>query len=505
MTTLRMTTFAARASAVAALVVLAACGTPIAGYPIAGAPIGPGSPIASSTSAGASTDSDSSENSGSREQGAPDPESSSASAPGAGTGSAHPDFSRADLAADSRFHVPPEDVSTTWDVETKSDAVILDYEWVDTALRSADPSAGRWECDSAAVAAAGIDVGDAILLAGRGMGRVTSIENNGAIAVIHTSEASLADIIDNGTMAWDAAIDFGQTWAVDDTPSGMRAPQFAGAFAVDATGRALRPVPRDTSDGLTKWSFKDGDTNYILQVTPSPGHTDVIIQVTRDELTFVATGTVGAMRSMGSATFKDGKLSKSTVDHDGLGGNLLLKIAAAGAGSGDIKLDVPGLMFKYIVPVGPVPVTMGITAQIIGSVQVPMEASVVFESNFAYDGTAGFSYTGSEVNAKGTLGNMVMDPKAADPVGFIGSTVDAQFGVSFPKVSLSIFEVGLVPSLQPAIYLGTSLTWGPVCKTAYIRAELLLGYELKAFGVSFANGGETLWEDRKDVKGDSCE
>ncbi|MEO7125881.1 MAG: hypothetical protein ABI382_03280, partial [Nakamurella sp.] len=91
-----------------------------------------------------------------------------------------------------------------------------------------------------------------------------------------------------------------------------------------------------------------------------------------------------------------------------------------------------------------------------------------------------------------------------DPAAMIGNNVDAQFGVGYPRVSLSFFDIGFIPFVQPAVLLGTSLTWGPVCKKAYVRAEIGYGYDFKILGVSLSKHDGKIEGERKDAKGDSC-
>ncbi len=59
--------------------------------------------------------------------------------------------------------------------------------------------------------------------------------------------------------------------------------------------------------------------------------------------------------------------------------------------------------------------------------------------------------------------------------------------------------------MQPGIVAGTSLHWGPVCKEAYVRAELKYGYDFTILGVNLSQASDTIEGDKKTAQGDSCD
>lgn len=406
---------------------------------------------------------------------------------------------------DQTHLLPAENVSTTWDVALQKDAVILGYDAADNLLIDYDAAAGRWEFAPGTAEAASLREGDALLVAGRGIGRITSIRDEGGRTVVTTGDASLADVIESGTMAWDAAVSPGAQWLSDEVPQGLRSPRLVGTYAVDAAGMAHEVRPRIGPLGQLTWNFEQDGIAFTFKVTPGDESAAVVVQAAKDGLTYKAEGTVGALQATGSAQYAGGKLATSTVNQNSLGGNLKLSLAAAGAGKKDFNFTVPGMMFKYLIPVGPVPLTLSVSVQVIGSVQAINEASATFTASFSYSADAGFSYDGTDVQTTGVFDLLNMDPDAADPAAMIGNVVDAQFGVGYPRVSLSFFDIGLIPYVQPGIVAGTSLHWGPVCKEAYVRAELKYGYDFTILGVNLAQASDTIEGDKKTAKGDSCD
>ena len=417
-------------------------------------------------------------------------------------------------SSDDPYALDPSKVDTTWDVNLADDAVLIDYDAA-KGLIDADPAKGTYTFTTSALEGTHLAKGDVMLVAGVGLGRVTGVQRSGDRTTVTTSEASLADAIDSGTMAWDAKLPFDpqmiaapDAGGVKPAPASWRhaadpTPRFAGLEMIDAHG-GVHPVDSPLTDGKITWTFSDGGNTYKFQLTPTPQQVEVKVQVTRNHLTYTATGTVNAITSTGSANYDHGELGSMQVDQKDLAGKLKLSIAAAGAGSGDIDFTVPGLMFKYIVPVGPVPVTIGMSAQVIGKYVVPASGSSVFTSKFSYRGDAGFSYDGSKVSSKATMGSYQMNPDKADAAGSIGVPVNAQLGLAFPRVSVSIFDQGLIPFIEPGAIIGTNLKWGPVCKSAYVKTQLIGGYDLQVLGVTLDSGKKVLFSKERTADQNGC-
>ncbi|MBK5223432.1 MAG: hypothetical protein JJE52_11270 [Acidimicrobiia bacterium] len=116
-------------------------------------------------------------------------------------------------------HVVP-DGDTTWDVELADDAIVLDPS-VSAALIESDPATGTYVLPSDALDGTGLTEGDAVIFSGVGIGRVTEFAESGGLTTVHTEPASLADVIEDGTVAWDAPLDFSQGFIPDAGSGGL--------------------------------------------------------------------------------------------------------------------------------------------------------------------------------------------------------------------------------------------------------------------------------------------
>ncbi|MFC7076072.1 hypothetical protein [Haloarcula halophila] len=84
-----------------------------------------------------------------------------------------------------------------------------------------------------------------------------------------------------------------------------------------------------------------------------------------------------------------------------------------------------------------------------------------------------------------------------------GQSVSAGFGVAFPRVSISIFEQGLIPYIGVGMAVNSSLTWGSVCKSTSIQLVVNRGSDLTVLGVELATAKTTLAEETRRG-GEAC-
>lgn len=415
------------------------------------------------------------------------------------------------------------DADTTWDVELAADAVVLDQEVVADLVAVEGSSytfrAGAFDEDEVAE-------GEVVVVPGVGMGRVTGVAVADEQVTVTTSEANLAEVIEDGTMAWEAPLDLSSGFVPSPEHGGVAEPVASlrrsvappprdgevrpvGLSMIDAGGRHHAVPTRLDRTGALEWTFEADGNEYAFRLTPTAERIDVEVQATREvagetTLAYTAAGSLDAVTATGTADFADGELSSIDIEQRELAGTLDLSIAAAGSGNAGIDFELPGLMFKYIVMVGPVPVTIGITTKIIGNITVPAEASATAEASFAYSGSTGFSYEGSSIESTGDLAGLQMSPEPADSAGMIGTAVDAQFGVAFPRFEISVFDQLLVPYIHTGFTIGSSLSWGPVCKRAYAKTTVDVGYDFKVLGVSLHSDKETLFEKERRAEQDGC-
>lgn len=446
-----------------------------------------------------------------------------------------------------------DDAETTWDVELSDDTTVVSGDAL-AAVESGDAD-GEFTFDADLADKAGLDLskGRVLLVAGDSLGRITDRSASGGSVKVTTEPASLADAIEDGTVGWDVPLtyDFDQ-FVTDEAGSSGGATVEPSGFAPDASvprlteiamampdGRRVPVVSADEDgdgdapaglegpkitakpdEGVVEWEMSLHGTKYQFRITAKGETAEFLVVVSRggDDPTMAYRGeaTVGALRSASSSTFSGGEVAGSTVGVDGLDAKLKLSASVAGAGVTPIKLEVPVPMLKYIWMVGPIPVTVEIKANIIGSVEATAQASATAEASFSYRGDTGFSFDGSDITASGNTEIDEMDPEPADSAAPMGVNVDAQFGVAFPEVSMSLFGQGLVPSIHFGAVVGSNLWWGEpkagfaassICKSAYVRAEVVGEYDFEVLGQTLDHGEHTFWKDRNDTDGgtEGCE
>lgn len=434
---------------------------------------------------------------------------------------------------------------TTWDVTYNSDVQVVSGKELD-ALLLADQTSGEYVFDRAAAENAGIDLteGEVLLLAGHSLVRVTGVNESGDQVNVTTEPASLDEAIQDGTIGWDVPLTFdfdqfftsvqpggeGDTLSMNEielteTPQlsgiGMEMPDgsiLPVADSKDIAEAIYDSISVDPENKSVDWEFSFDGSKYQFRVTSHGDSIDILIVVSRPHggeatMAYRAEGTVGSVRSVAKANYADGELKDSDVNLDNLAVDLDLSIAAAGAGVANLRTEIPIPFLKFTWTVGPVPVTLEMKANIVGSINAKADASATAKASFAYRGGAGISFEGASLSAGGHTVSAGMDPEPADSAASMGINVDAQYGVAFPEVSISMLGQGLVPYIRPGFLLGSSLTWGgpaagfpasSLCKEAYVRTEVAIGYDFKVLGRSLSSGEDYLYEDKKETESENC-
>lgn len=444
----------------------------------------------------------------------------------------------AGLTDQQRTHLV-DDAETTWDVTYAEETVVVDGAGLD-ALVSGDDASGTYTFDASAAADAGIELseGSVLLLAGRALRRVTSVQESGGQTTVQSEQASLADAIEDGTVAWDVPVtyDFDQFVTATDgtavapgspgevTAAGAGTAQLASVSMVTPDGEVV-PVADDsleiTSDpeaGSVDWVYTSDGNTYKFRLTSQGDAVDLLVVVSRgaegnEDMAFRGEGTIGSMRSVASNSYGGGELTSSDVDLQGLAADVDVSLSVAGAGVAPVDFTIPVPMLTFTWLVGPVPVTLDLKAEIIGNVNAQANASATAAAAFSYRGDAGFAFDGADVSMSGDTSLAEMDPESADSAAGMGIDVDAQFGVGFPHVSLSMLGQGLVPYLRSGAVIGSNLQWGgpaagfpasSICKSAYVRMEVSGGYDFTILGTSLASDKTVLYEDENETQNDTC-
>lgn len=60
------------------------------------------------------------------------------------------------------------------------------------------------------------------------------------------------------------------------------------------------------------------------------------------------------------------------------------------------------------------------------------------------------------------------------------------------------------PPIHTGFTIGSSLSWGPACKRAYVKTNIDVGYDFKVLGTTLYSDKETLFEQERRAEQDGC-
>jgi hypothetical protein len=387
----------------------------------------------------------------------------------------------------------------TFDVEWSANTQVIEGDAM-AALLSSDLETGEFQFSTDQLAQLGItlEIGDVLLVEGLAVAFIESIEENGGTTIVGTSEATLADAIENGTIDWDVDIGYEQLSQAQ--------------VIVANTNVAASCVPEyNPGESSVRFSCTSGDYTMTLKVSSVGGRAELQYQVVKgvgDNATasFTGTGTLDRFNSTGQIHYVNGALDNWGYDSDALAMTLRIELAAAGSGDSGLNYELPVPMLKIPIPqLAILGVTIDIGAQLIASLSVPaaVGASAIASANFSYTGDTGFSYDGGDVTTVASINGHDFTDGVIDPAAPIGVEVDAQFGVAFPRVGLGILNQE-VAWLHTGFILGANLAWGPVCKSGYVRIVVEGGYEIKILGIPVASDKTTFAKRERRFPENGC-
>jgi PKD repeat protein len=391
---------------------------------------------------------------------------------------------KADLITVDDAEVLPD--TSTFDVTLAPEVLRVPEAELENVIIQWNPDEHAYLLDPDALATLGLtlDVGDPFILDGIEMGRISYIETDETGMYIETEEMPLNEIFPDGTIAWDYAVEF-----TEDTVKSIEIPG-VGEYMVKA----------DTPINIT---FEQGEFKYELAVVLKKTTADFDFTVTKGigagvKARFTAKGQFAQFRNKNQIEFESGQLTNFGHELKGLRGNTDLKLVMAGSGLDAIDFKIPVPIMKIPFVVGYIPATLSVGAQFVVNAVVPIEGSAQVGTSFKYDSDIGFSHNGTEVQAGGRAGTTTF----GDPLHQTGaaSAISANFGIGFPRVTLSIAGGTLVPWAQVAFLVGGAYTPGiNPCQSADAQFIGAAGYSLGILGFELASGSTKLFEQKKPL------
>ena len=336
------------------------------------------------------------------------------------------------------------------------------------------------------------------------MKKVTRITEKSGTYEMVMEDATLPEVIKNGTIAWEIE------------------PEWNAVSGVLLDGVSLSNLRTQQTDPI-EFGFNSGDIEHKVRITPKASsgkinECDLKVQMTKKiggkaTAVFTAEGTVKLPKQETRIEIRNGKLESFQSANGGITADIDLSLSAAGGVSGSHNIKLPDVAISIPIrfvptPSGPVPlpipVSIDIGIQFVSQVTVvDAKSSATAKSSFSYNADAGFTYKGSSVESTGKFNNQEIKNGTFDSAANIGFPVDFQFGVAFPRVGLKIAgsEVAYV---HTGFTTGSKLSWGPLCKSGYVKMVVEGGYELKVLGQTLAAEKKTFVEQERKTQSDGC-
>jgi hypothetical protein len=388
------------------------------------------------------------------------------------------------------------------DLQLAEEAVVVDVGLRDSALLEADLEADRYVWDLAELESAGLQFrpGDVVLIGELALVRVDAATATGDELILTGSDASLNELVTDGRLAWDLALD-----GTPDTEPKV--------FLGDLELRR-----KDGLGDSVNYSTEIDGFSVSVELTPNSGARQLGVKIVvgrtapGGEFRAVAEGTVGYFRHGLTYDVDEGSVTNFATSLERLGFDLNVEVAGANAETASTTLVLPG-PFRIVVPIPtslPLGLNVAITFNLLAEVELPslLMASTTFEGRFRVGGAStGFAGDGSSLSPTGGSGSPtieVSDPSTAATMGGVGFT----FAFAAPRIIFN--ALGDQASVRfDNIYttagslLGTVLTG--LCVEVGARHSLRGTATASFFGIEIGEVSHTFFEeDLFENRGDDC-
>lgn len=393
-------------------------------------------------------------------------------------------------------------ITPTFQAEYKDNTVILKDDNDDLIIKL-DSASNTYTFDGSKFAK-DPKPGDVILVEGKIMRKVKSLTRSGGELVVVTEDAALTDAIQNGEIAWDMTPEWNNVSAL----------KFDGVTVMELPGELTEKIEHTISYGdvehkiIIDPKMVDGKINsceFTFQMVKKiAGNANVV---------FTAKGNAKLPNQSTLIKIKEGKLETFKSFNKGITADLELSLSAAGGKSGEHSLELPGIALSIPIrfiptPSGPIPlpipVSIDIGIQFVSKLNIPdVKSSATATSKCSLTADGSFEYKGTDVSTEATIGNDVIKDGTFDAAASLGVPIDVQFGVAFPRIGLNIAGQELA-YMHTGFTTGSSLNWGPLCKSGYVKMVVEGGYELKVLGQTLAKKTQVFAEKKKEAKSEGC-
>lgn len=363
--------------------------------------------------------------------------------------------------------------------EMGSNAVFIPESVVESGMTEADPEAGRYTFSADVLNSGGIDLkpGEILLIAGVGLGRITSVQQTGGEIQVQTGYASINEAFREADIEWER--DFELT------------DEIIANSLIEVEGEEF--LAYSVVGGVYQWQISSGSYSGTASIQPKGNSATITVVLTKQEgntsVGFRAETTIRQVSNYTNLEIRDHKTRKFAFKNPNMGGDVELRLASAGGGV-DQNIGIgPLVMLRIPFSIGPIPVVLAVKVRTVAAVSVIGNSSVVAETKFSYSGSAGLSYDGTTVSTDydSAIANPNHQGGSGDLAAIIGLNVNAQWGFAAPEVELQMFGNTVVPYLRPEFFLRANLSWGPVCQSVTAEYQVKAGLDVRFLGVASAS------------------
>lgn len=407
----------------------------------------------------------------------------------------------------------PADLETTYEVSYTDGTTLIDNEAAEAQLISVSED-GRTFRFRPTDQLRALTPGEVAIFGGVGFGRVSTVRDEGGELVVETTEATLADAIDDGDIGWSYPVRWDQLPAASYRHA---AETMATAFAAQTPQPAMlavarpdvRPVMVLAEDGLTEGLTYSGSVqgfDVTVSLKPTAERLNIDLKATRalpagTKMEATVTGWVSGFTQETFLKYEDSSPTEMTSTALGVESELELKWAAAKLGEAFTEVTSFKLPVSLPIPfaIGPIPVivSVGANLQVVPELSVD-DASSGGSYKIKYRSDQGFEINGSSQSGIGKL--------LSSDIGVSGETVSAGWGVvafalgvEFPRLEISFFGttsafITLKTYSTSQWTPGTTLTSDiPPCQMGTTSLAAYAGYSLKLLGFTLGEKTEELW------------
>lgn len=351
----------------------------------------------------------------------------------------------------------------------------IDDQTAESAMKEADNENGTYTFDQQALSDAGIElkVGEVMMISKVALGRITSVSENNGEVIVETEFAALTEAFENADIEWDRSFEF--------------TPEVLAASVIEFRGKHFKPSI--VSATKSEWEISSGPYKGTASIEANGASATITVALKKQEgntsVGFTAKTSIKQIANYTNIEIRDHETKSFEFIHPNMGGEVELKLAAAGGGvDQDIGIG-PLAMLKIPFTIGPIPVVLAVNVRTKAKIDVKGNASAVAETKFSYSGRSGMTYDGIDLSTD--FDNAIANPNnlggSGDLAGLIGVNVNAQWGFTAPELELQMFGNTLVPYLRPEFYLRANLSWGPVCQSVSAEYKVAAGLSFRFLGV----------------------